>query len=160
MSRASVRAGLASYLDAHTTAAVVYSTPPKSIPENVYFAGGAESGWVLLVTVGSTTENRVAIGGVSSGKKRIDYTVELQVIFRHVRPPAADDDELVNAMEAFDVVIDELKAAIRADRTAGGAVWQWGEQLTDLFGDARALTSGVAEQWGVITTTATEWITS
>jgi hypothetical protein len=163
MSRASIRAGIVAYLGGGSVTGLntVYSASPKMIPERAYYTGTTTQGAVALVEIGDPVETRRAIGGATNGRKRLDYPVTIQIIFRYIAAPSADVDMLLPAMDAFDVVLDAIKARIRADRTAGGAVWEWGEQsLMDNIADPNPLASGAVEIWGSISTQATEWLNS
>lgn len=166
MSRSSIRAGLTQFLANGTTGVNTwYSSSPKLIRESDYFANqvGAAYGAVGIVHIGTAVEMRKGMGGPTSGSKRLDYPVEIQVLFLYsAAAVAVGGDSGVDAQTAWDGVIDAVKARIRADRTAGGAVWEWGETggLADVASEPNQLGSGGVQIWGAITTTATEWLTT
>lgn len=71
-------------------------------------------------------ELRMAFGGAFSGKKRIDYMMSLEVYFSSV------EIDTEAAQDAFDVMIDQIKARLRlGGHTAGisdeTVVWQVAE---------------------------------
>ena len=165
MSRATVRAAIAAWLAPPAVAGIntVYSDLPALIPGEAFFAGsvGATSGCVAALHIAGENESRKALGGATSGKKRVDYRLEVRLFYRSIVVPAAGGDAGLIAGAEFDAIVEALKARIRADRTAGSAaVWQWGE--TDLSVDSGELTQSAAglELWAAVYTEVTEWITS
>lgn len=136
-----------------------YSAFPKVIPATAFTEGQpAGQGWgVVTVThLSAAREARAAIGGEHSGKKRIDYDLAIQVFLRWSR----NDGDGTGATEAIDGFLDDLKDWIRSDRRAGTSddvVWQWGEDLSDELGEP-AVVKGVVEVWGLVRTTATQFI--
>lgn len=165
MSRATVRAAISSWLTGAVSGInTVYSAFPAVMPGQAFFGSGpgVSSGAVAVVHIQSESETRVAFGGPTSGKKRVDYIVELHVFFRSITPAGLNSDQAVDAADALDTIIDALKARIRADRTAGSPdVWQWGEgQLSGQYGEPAMTGDGSVELWASITTQATEWLTT
>lgn len=165
MSRRTIRAALATYLTGSVTGInTVYRGLPALIPGDAFFpapGAGNQTGCVLCVNILSDTEARKALGGATSGKKRVDYVVDLQLFFRSVQPAAINSDPALEATDAFDDIIENLKAKIRADRTANSAnVWQWGEaDLTGVYGEPLSGDNGT-EWWAAIRTEVTEWLTT
>jgi hypothetical protein len=166
VSRATVRWAIADWLTGKVDGInTVYSAAPALIPGDAFFPAGVAGvgyGAVCYVHIPVSAENRRALGGAYSGKKRVDHTVELHVLFRSIAPAVtAGGDRALDAADRFDTVIDNLVDVIRSDRNAGDstAVWQWGENLNHRFGEPVANNTAV-EIWAVVTTTATEWATT
>lgn len=163
MSRRTIRAAIAIYLTGAVTGIpTVYRGLPALIPGDAWFpsaGAGNQVGCVLCVNIISDTEHRVAVGGATGGKKRVDYVVDLQLFFRSVKPAPINSDAALEATDAFDDIIENLKAKIRADRTAASsAVWQWGEaDLTGVYGEPYSGDNGT-EWWASIRTEVTEWL--
>ena len=162
MSTQTVRNGIAAWLTGVTGINTVMPSMHSVITEKDYFAGqvGATFGAVAYVHIPTDNEKRIAFGGPISGKKRIDYQVEIHVLFMSTASPTVGQDQTGVAMDTFEDLIDNLKTRIRADRTANGAVWEWGETLTSVKGEPAQLGGGGIQIWGAISTQATEWITS
>lgn len=160
MSRATLRAGIQAWLSSQVVGInTVYSAQPQLIPASAFYAPGtfgASSGCVAVIDILSETENRIALGGATSGWKRVDYQVGVQLFFRSTAPAPLNQDAGQVAMAAFDTIIENLKLRIRADRTAGGTVWQWGEgSLIGTYGEMVA--EGDARvAWAMIQTEVTE----
>lgn len=164
MSRVTIRAAMVAWLQGQVAGInTVYSSPPSVIAGTAFFgsSAGTTSGCVATISVTRATERRVAVGGATSGKKRVDYDVTFQLHYLNVSRPAIGSDQMIDAQNELDAIVDALKARIRADRTASsGAIWQWGEQsLDDQVGDP-ALTDGGTEIEAQVTTQVTEWLTS
>lgn len=166
MSRLTIRKGIADWLRDNVSGLnTVYAGLPRVIPATAFFPNtpGSVSGAVCCVHLPADDEARISSGGEHAGWKRLDHTVELQLFFRHVAPAtiAAGDgtaDAGIVATEAFDELVEDLKARIRADRTAGGAAWQWGEsRLSGRYGDL-VERGDALDLWARITTVATEWL--
>lgn len=162
MSRAIVRAGVRAWLTGQVAGInTVYRAIPKVIPANAFVAGqtGATAGCVAMVHIASDRESRIAMGGEHGGWKRVDYEVDIQLFFRHTAPSVAlGDDAGLVASDELDAIVETLKARIRADRTAGGTVWQWGEaELVGRYGELVERGDAV-ELWAEISTEVTEMI--
>lgn len=164
MSRATIRAALAAWLAPPNVAGIntVYRAMPRIIPGQAFFpaiAAGTGMGCVAMINIVAEAEARKAIGGANSGWKRVDYVVEIQLFFRSNKPAALNSDGALEAMDAFDAIVNALKVRIRADRTANSsAVWQWGEaELSGRYGEMKETPQGL-EQWAAIRTAVTEWI--
>lgn len=166
MSRATIRAAVTAWLAPPNVTGIntVYRGFPAEIPGTAYFSAtpGAMAGCVAIVFIAGEAEVRKAFGGPTSGKKRVDYTVEIHLRYRSVKPPGLGSDVGLEATDDFDTIVENLKARIRADRTAGSsAVWQWGESNLDgRYGESVQDGAGGVIQWGAIVTTATEWLTT
>ena len=170
MSRATVRAGLAAWLTSSITAIrTVYPALPRVMPADAFTAGlvGSPEGCVACITLAAEQEGRTAMGGATAGQKRVDYDVVIQLFYRRFVQQTVQVGELtvaadmaVVAMNSFDAIVEQVKARIRADRTASGSVWQWGEaELTGEYSDPYERGDAI-ECWGAIHTQATEFIVS
>ncbi len=162
MSRASVRAGVTAWLTGQVPGInTVYRSFPRNIPASAFVAGqtGARYGAVACVHILSDAEARIAMGGATAGWKRLDYQIEIQLMFRWTGPSTAlAADGGLEASDTFDATVDTLKARIRADRTAGGTVWQWGERrLTGRYGEL-VERGDALELWAGIATEVTEML--
>ena len=136
MSRASVRGTITAYLltkgpvpDGDGTIPFlvnVYGFPAKFTPEGDLYPQddpGVQSGAILYVYMGRSSDNRVAFGGRHGGRKWVPYEITLRCLFfsqKALSQDAGYDNE------AF---LDGLVATIRADRNAGepSVVFELGE---------------------------------
>lgn len=128
MSRAEVRSAVANFFAPPAVAGLntVYRSEPKIIQGQDFFAGAAAgigTGAVGVVHIERESEQRRALGGATSGKKRIDYDVAMIIRFR---------SDLVSgtaAMDAYDTMIDGIKTRLRSDRqlNAAGTIFSAGE---------------------------------
>lgn len=166
MSRATIRAAMVAWLAPPNSPGIntVYRGFPKLIPGPAFFDAtqpGLQAGCVAVVNIVGETEQRIAMGGPTSGKKRIDYIVEFQLKFRYAKPASTGGDMGLDATDAFDQIVDGLKARIRLDRTAASsAIWQWGEgSLDGRYGELLEDIDGLV-CWASISTTVTEWLTT
>ena len=87
MSRATVRAAIASYLTNYgvTNLSSVRQFPAKLTPEGEFFEGedpGHSSGAIIFLYIENQRENRIALGGPHNGRKAIDYTFILDCYLR------------------------------------------------------------------------------
>jgi hypothetical protein len=118
---------------------------------------GTKSGCVAYVHILSESEERIAIGGEHSGVKWVHYEVELNV-FQHSLEPHAED-----AMANFDLVIDNIKALLRADRRLNDypVIFEAGEKsLQGEYGDPKVLADGSTEIWGAVRFEVSEMLTT
>lgn len=157
-----MRAGVTAWLTGQIAGInTVYRSIPRIIPGDAFVAGqiGATAGCVAMVHILSDSELRIALGGATSGWKRVDYEVEFQLCFRHTAPDTTvGGDAGLVAADEFDAIIELLKARIRADRTAGAIVWQWGEaELVGRYGELVERGDAV-ELWAALATQVTEMI--
>lgn len=158
--RANARAALVDWLRAAEIVDYVHPTWPRIFQWDNWGAGLHRC--QLIVFIEEEGELRISIGGPTSGKKRIDYLVSLEIFHR------STDTEPINAMDDFDRLVDEIKDRLRADRRAGqtddAVVWQLGEggygiQLD--FWPVDALVGGKPiETRGRMRFEITQWITS
>jgi len=84
-------------------------------------AVGRGMGAYMIVELPSDVERREALGGATSGIKRIVYRVVLHVF--HLAHKAHAED----AEKDVDLLTEAIKDLIRADSTLGAAVFQAGE---------------------------------
>lgn len=162
MSRASVRAAVTTFFQPSAVAGLnkVYSSMPKRIPGTDFRYGqaaGTKSGAVGLVQIVAENEERIAIGGATSGKKWVHYTVELQVYCHSIEMHAED------AMAFFDSVIDDVKATLRSDRWLNDypVVFEAGERsLVGIYGEPKVLADGASEIWGAVQFEVSEVLTT
>jgi hypothetical protein len=152
MSRAQVRSQLVTFLRSSTTIPdlnQVYSAFPKQINFQVNAQAGQRSRAAAIVFIERETESRIALGGATSGKKRVDYDVAIQV-FHHSLQSNAED-----AMDDFDGTVDGLKDWLRSDHrfgdTSGQLVWQGAEPVIDVeYSESLTSERGATETWAVV----------
>ena len=162
MSRAIVRSAVTAFFQPPAVSGLnkCYSSFPKRIPGPDFRAGqaaGTKSGAVGVTNIVSETEERIAIGGATSGKKWVHYTVELQVFCHSVETHAED------AMDFFDSVIDGVKAHLRSDRWLNDypVIFEAGErELAGVYGEPRVLNDGASEIWGAVRFEVSEVLTT
>lgn len=170
MPRAEVRAAIQTYLSGAKVPLLgnVYQHPPKYTPEGEFVLtgyAGIGSGAVIFIHLQEQSEEREAVGGPTSGKKRRTYQVELLCVLREKSPSTQV------AGQHNDQFLDGLTAAIEANRTAGtgvgGAVWQWGEGDTeggmDIHVEAgfpRPIRQQTSQVYSRVTVTVVEWLTT
>lgn len=161
MSRAAVRHGIADYFTQQSIPGIgtVYAAPPKLSRSSDALLGappGTPSGSVLFVEVFAEDETRADLGGEHAGHKLIKHIVRLHLLFRSRQRKAED------AADDHDGQLEALLAAIRADRTFGGAVFQAGEDTTGIkveSGLPQDMGSGSIIQWTAVDFDADEMIT-
>lgn len=162
MSRATVRAAIRDYFIPPTVPGLntIYTAAPKRIEGTAFRAGqpaGTESGAVGVIHLVDEWEERIAIGGEHSGKKWVHYTVEMQIFLHSVRRRSEQ------AMDDFDEVVDNFKAALRADRRLNDwpIVFEAGEKsLEGEYGEPRVLQDGSTEIWGAVRFEVSEILTT
>lgn len=162
MSRATIRAAVYSFFQPPAVSGLntLYTSFPKRIPGSDFRAGqavGTKSGCVGVINIMRSREERIAIGGATSGKKWVHYTVELQLFCHSVETHAE------TAMDFFDSVVDNVKTKLRSDRWLNDypAVFEAGErELSGVYGEPRLLNDGSSEIWGAIRFEVSEVITS
>lgn len=163
MSRATIRNAVVQYFTppAVTGLNALYTSFPKRIPGQDFRKGqpsGTWSGAVGVVVIVGETEERIAIGGATSGKKWVHYRVRLEVFHHSIHTHSED------AMADFDAVIDAIKAKLRADRYLASAptvVFEAGEKYLDGdYGEPRTLQDGSTETWGSIEFEVSEVLTT
>ena len=162
MSRATVRAACAAYFTPGTVAGLntVYPSFPKRIPGPAFRDGqpqGTKSGAVGVIFIAGEREERRSVGGATSGKKWVHYTVEIQVFSHSIELHSE------NAMDFFDSVIDNIKAKLRQDRTLNNypVIFEAGEeQLDGVYGEPKTLNDGATEIWGTVRFVVSEFLTT
>jgi hypothetical protein len=162
MSRTTVRADVAAFFQPPTVTGLnkVYTSFPKRIPGGDFRYGqssGTKSGAVGVVYIAGEREERIAIGGATSGKKWVHYTVELHVFCHSIELHAED------AMAFFDTTIDNVKARLRSDRTLGDypVIFEAGERdLSAIYGEPKVLNDGASEVWGRVRFEVSEVLTT
>lgn len=161
--RAAARQALVDWLTAGNIDGldIVHAAQPLRLDFNQY-AGSSDHQCQAVVMIDDEGELRFALGGEHSGKKRIDYMVSLEVYHRTMLP------DPVAALDAFDDVIDAIKARLRADRRLGTTeeiVWQAGEGSFGIQTEFQEPDEGQIggegiEHYARIRFEITQWITS
>lgn len=151
MSRAEVRSQLNTFL---TTPPVtdlnqVFTSFPKQINFQVGSTAGQKSRAAAVIFIESENETRIALGGATSGKKRVDYGVVLQVFHHSTQRDSTD------AMDDFDKTIDNIKDRLRSDHRFGNPngnlIWQGAEPIIAAeYGEPSSSDRGVTETWAII----------
>jgi len=162
MSRATVRAAVQAFFAPPAVIGLnnCYTSFPKRIPGTDFRLGqpaGTKSGAVGVVQIVSEREERIAIGGPTSGKKWVHYTVELDVFCHSIETHAE------TAMGFFDSVIDGVKARLRSDRWLDDypVIFEAGERsLIGLYGEPKVLADGSSEIWGAVQFEVSEVLTT
>uniref|UniRef100_UPI003F4959E2 hypothetical protein n=1 Tax=Pseudonocardia sp. CA-138482 TaxID=3240023 RepID=UPI003F4959E2 len=132
----------------------VHLTYPRRLDFSAY--GTGPNRCQVVVFVRAEGERRIALGGALSGKKRIDYRVDLEVYHHSVAR------EPVEAMTDFDAVIDAIKAQVRANRTlndSSGTILQAGEGQYGIqvsYAQPKQVSSEAIETWASLTFEVTE----
>ena len=160
MGRATVRSAVTDWFAPPNVAGLnaVYTSQPKKIEGSEFFAAaGAGSGAVAYVYIEDEREIRTHVGGPTSGKKRVDYTVAIVVQFRSTKPKGED------AMADYDALLDAVHSRIRADRTFGSAsLLQVGEGSfgVQMSHDLPRKDGETTVIWGAVRFQATEVLTT
>ena len=162
MSRATIRAAVQTFFAPPAVSGLnnVYTSFPKRIPGTDFRLGqpaGTKSGAVGVVQIVGEREERIAIGGATSGKKWVHYTVELDVFCHSIETHAE------TAMNFFDSVIDGVKAHLRSDRWLNDypVIFEAGERaLIGLYGEPKVLADGSSEIWGAVQFEVSEVLTT
>lgn len=152
MSRAEVRSQLYTFLSSATTLVdvnQVFTSFPKQINFQKNANAGQKSRAAAVIFIENENETRIALGGATSGKKRIDYGVVIQV-FHHSSQSNAED-----AMDDFDATIDSIKDKLRSDHRfgnpAGNLIWQGAEPIISVdYAESSSSDRGVTETWAAI----------
>jgi hypothetical protein len=161
MSRAEVRSQLYTFLTGTTLTDVnqIFTSFPKQINFQKNSTAGQKSRAAAVIFIESEFENRIALGGATSGKKRIDYGVVVQV-FHHSSQSNAED-----AMADFDTTIDAIKNRLRSDHRFGNPngdlVWQGAEPNISVdYAEPSSSDRGITETWAAIRFQVTQMITA
>lgn len=157
--RTGVRSTLYTFLTTPqiTTLNQVFTSFPKRINYQVNSTAGQLSRSAVVIFIASENETRLAIGGATSGWKRVDYSVILQV-FQHSLQRNSED-----AMTDFDTLIDNIKTRLRSDHrfgdTTGTLVWQGAEPvISTTYGEPSTSNEGATETFAEIQFDVTEMI--
>jgi hypothetical protein len=162
MSRSQVRSQLASFISSATTIPnlnKVWTSFPKQINFQLNATAGQKTRAQAVVYVEAENEYRIALGGATSGKKRIDYDIALQV-FTHSMESNSED-----AMATFDTLIDGIKDRLRSDHrfgdSTGNLIWQGAEpEMSVDYSEPAMSDRGATEIWAVIRFQVTQIITA
>jgi len=135
----------------------IFTSFPKRINYQVGSTAGQLSRAAAVIYIAAENETRLAIGGATSGWKRVDYTIILQV-YQHSLQRNSED-----AMTDFDTLIDNIKTRLRSDHrfgdTTGTLVWQGAEpRITTRYGEPSTSNEGATETFAEIEFDATEMI--
>lgn len=157
--RTGVRATLASFISSPPITGLnqVFTSFPKRINYQVNSQPGQLSRAAVVVFIVAENETRLAIGGATSGWKRVDYTVILQVYLHSLERNAED------AMTAFDTLIDNIKTRLRSDHNfgdpTGTLVWQGAEPvIRGRYGEPATSNEGATEIYAEIEFDVTEMV--
>jgi len=157
--RTGVRSTLYTFLTTPAIATLnqVFTSFPKRINYQVGSTAGQLSRAAVVIYIQSESETRLAIGGATSGWKRVDYSVILQV-FQHSLQRNAEE-----AMTDFDTLIDNIKTRLRSDHrfgdTTGTLVWQGAEPaINTTYGEPSTSNEGATETFAEIQFDVTEMI--
>ena len=131
-----------------------------SFPKRINFQANSPAGEITraaaVVFIRGEDESRIAVGGASSGWKRIDYDVQFQIFTHSVAQYAQD------AMTDFDAIIDAVKDKLRAGghrlgKTDGEVIWQAAEDSIRVdYAEPMTNDGGVTEIWAAIEFTVTQ----
>jgi hypothetical protein len=135
----------------------VFTSFPKRINFQVNSLPSQKSRCAAVIFIESEREERIAVGGATSGWKRVDYQIAIQ-LFHHSVENSAED-----AMDDFDNVIDALKNRIRSDHrfgdTSGTLVWQGAEPRIDTnYGEPTSSDGTATEIWAQVRFDVTQMI--
>ena len=157
--RTQLRSTLYNYLTGASidTLNQIFTSFPKRINFQVNATAGQLSRAALVIFIQSERETRLAIGGATSGWKRVDFTVVLQVFHHSVQNNSED------AMTDFDTLTDNIKNTLRASHNFGDSsqvnVWQGAEPAIDaLYGEPVTSDNGATETWAEIRFDVTQMI--
>lgn len=157
--RTGVRATLYSFLSSPQIATLnqVFTSFPKNINFQTNATAGQMSRAAAVIFIASETENRLAIGGATSGWKKVDYTIVLQIYHHSLHKDSQD------AMVDFDTLIDNIKTRLRSNHNFGDAtgtlVWQGAEPAINvLYGEPVTNKEGATDAFAEIQFDATEMI--
>ena len=130
---------------------------PKRINFQVNSQPGQLSRAAAIIFIQAENESRIAIGGAHNGVKRIDYAVVIQIFFHSLHRNS------MQAMADFDLLIDAIKARLRADHNFGDAngtlVWQGAEPIINAtYGEPLTSDEGATELWAELQFDVTQMI--
>jgi hypothetical protein len=157
--RTQLRSTLYNYLTGANISTLnqIFTSFPKRINFQVNAQAGQMSRSAIVIFIENERETRLAIGGATSGWKRVDFTVVLQV-FHHSLQNNSED-----AMTDFDTLVDNIKNTLRASHNFGDNsqvnVWQGAEPAIDcLYGEPVTSDNGATETWAEIRFDVTQMI--
>lgn len=162
MSRQEVRTAVGNWVAAAAVPNLnqIFTSFPKRINFQANSTPGQMTRAAGVVFIANETEDRIAVGGANDGWKRVDYDVQFQ-IYTHSMYPNAQD-----AMDAFDAIVDAVKAKLRAGghrlgMTDGDVIWQAAEPgISVNYGEPLTNDGGATEIWAAINFTVTQMIRS
>lgn len=157
--RTQVRSTLATFIQPPAVDGInqVFTSFPKRIDFQVNALAGERNRCAAVIHIESETETRIAVGGAFNGWKRVDYTVVIQ-LFHHSLEREAED-----AMDNFDIVVDNLKEKLRSDHNfgdpSGTLVWQGAEPIIDaVYGEPVSQKGTSTETWASVRFVVTQMI--
>ena len=130
---------------------------PKFIDWQVNSLPGQQYLTAAVVHIESDDETRLAIGGATSGIKRVDYQLAIQIFFHALYGEAED------AQDAFEDLIENLKELLRSDHQfgdpSGTLVWQGAEPvIRSSYGVPELDNDGVIDIWAIVRFPVTQMI--
>ena len=160
MSRALVRTAVGDWVAAGNIANLnqIFYAHPKRINFQANSTAGQMNRAAGVVFINGEREERIALGGESSGWKKITYDVTFQ-IFLHSMENYSQD-----AMTAFDAIVDSVKAQLRAgghrlNKPDGTQIWQAAEpEISVDYGEPVTNDGGATEIWAGINFNVLEMI--
>jgi hypothetical protein len=160
LTRAQVRSNVAQWIaDAGISHLnQVFTAHPKRINFQANSTAGEINRFAAVVFIRGERESRVALGGASSGWKRVDYDTVVQLYCHSVAAYTQD------SMDAFDIVVDAVKERLRVGGhrlglTDGDVIWQAAEpEITVDYGEPMTNDGGATEIWAGIEFTVTQMI--
>ena len=162
MSRAEVRDAVVTYI---RDAAIpnlnkIHTTFPKLAQLQENATAGQLFRAAAVVYIMGEQESRIAVGGPSSGWKRIDYDVDLQLFTEGFYPKAED------TMADFDALVDAVKDRLRTGyhrlgKTDGSIIWEAAEgtgSVSVSYGEPTMNDFGTVNGWVSIVFRVTQMI--
>ena len=157
--RKEVRSTLANFIAPPNVDGInqVFTSFPKRINFEVNSLPSQRSRAAAVIFIESEHEDRLAIGGATSGIKKIDYSIAIQV-FHHSLEQNSED-----AMNDLDNLIDNLKDRLRSDHQfgdpSGVLVWQAAEPVIDVeYGEPMSQNGTSTETWATVRFDVTQMI--
>jgi hypothetical protein len=166
VSSATVRAAIVAYLGSVPIAGLnkIHPAPP-------YWADGSEwdlkkqlgSGAIAAVHLVTDNESRITVP-VNTGQKKVEYTVGLMLFYQWLMPATLTPQDESAWAGPLDVIIDGVKALLRADPNCGlpATVWESAQQPGDvtIVRDIPRRLPGKVLSWNVLEWHVTEIITA
>jgi hypothetical protein len=158
--RKEVRSTLATFIAPPAISGInqVFTSFPKRIDFQVNSLPSQTNRCAAVIFIETENESRIANGGVSSGWKRIDYGIAIQ-LFHHSLERNSED-----AMADLDNTIDDLKELLRdgfhrLGDTDGVLVWQAAEpEISSIYGEPLSTNGTSTETWATIRFIITQMI--